>query len=61
MFFKVKENGKIINKAFYSVLGVSKNVTNAEIRDAYRQQLLSCHPDKGGTDVAVQEDRIHEI
>eukprot|EP00927_Polykrikos_kofoidii_P072819 TRINITY_DN6890_c0_g1_i5.p1 TRINITY_DN6890_c0_g1~~TRINITY_DN6890_c0_g1_i5.p1 ORF type:complete len:675 (-),score=126.01 TRINITY_DN6890_c0_g1_i5:169-2193(-) len=33
----------------YSVLGVSRHASDADVRSAYRRQALTTHPDKGGT------------
>ena len=38
----------------YLVLGVSKGATIKEIKDAYREQALSAHPDKGGSSDRMQ-------
>lgn len=36
---------------YYSVLGVSKDATNEEIKKAYRKLVMEHHPDKGGDEV----------
>lgn len=33
----------------YAVLGVDRDATDGEIRDAYRERLKDAHPDHGGT------------
>ena len=35
-------------KDLYAILGLSKESTEEEIKKAYRKQVLSAHPDKGG-------------
>lgn len=34
----------------YTVLGVSRHATDAQIRAAYRLRALATHPDKGGNE-----------
>lgn len=36
-------------KAWFELLGVSENATEAEILSAYREKAKETHPDKGGT------------
>lgn len=31
---------------YYEILGIEKNVTNQEIRKAYKKLVVKCHPDK---------------
>ncbi|CAJ0948866.1 unnamed protein product, partial [Mesorhabditis belari] len=33
----------------YTFLGVSRNATDEQVKDAYKKRLLECHPDKGGS------------
>ena len=34
----------------YTVLGVSRNANLDDIKAAYRQRMMACHPDKGGSE-----------
>jgi curved DNA-binding protein CbpA len=34
----------------YKILGLSKNFTSEQLRDAYKKMALQVHPDKGGTE-----------
>ncbi|XP_043930128.1 dnaJ homolog subfamily C member 17 [Protopterus annectens] len=36
----------ILKLDLYSILGVNEDATNKELKKAYRQQALTCHPDK---------------
>lgn len=47
-------------KDFYSVLGVSRNVTADEMKKAYRKLAMQYHPDKNPGDKKA-EDRFKEI
>lgn len=37
------------------LLGVTRNATPAEIRDAHRRKAAISHPDRGGSTAALQE------
>jgi DnaJ domain len=43
---------------FYSVLGVSKTATQAEIKSAYRKKALELHPDKNPGVGDLERDRL---
>ncbi len=47
--FTKDEIEEILNMASpYTILGISKDATNDEIKKAYRKLMLIHHPDKGG-------------
>lgn len=46
---------------YYDILGVTKGVTAAEIKKAYRKQALEWHPDKHKENKEAAEKRFKEI
>ena len=40
---------------FYSILGISKNATEAEIKKGYRKKAIEYHPDKNPGDAQAEE------
>ena len=46
----------------YEILEVDKSATEIEIKQAYRRKSRECHPDRGGSDEAMQEvNRAYEV
>eukprot|EP00930_Biecheleria_cincta_P082977 TRINITY_DN72616_c0_g1_i1.p1 TRINITY_DN72616_c0_g1~~TRINITY_DN72616_c0_g1_i1.p1 ORF type:complete len:1274 (-),score=294.67 TRINITY_DN72616_c0_g1_i1:108-3929(-) len=54
----VHEIARLHENSAYSILGVSSDATDAEIKKAYRIVAMQCHPDKGGDKEEFQE--LHE-
>ena len=46
---------KVLDKNYYAALGVARDADELTIKKAYRQAVLTAHPDKGGTDAEFQE------
>jgi len=51
----IDEIARLHESAAYAILGVDINATNEEIKKAYRQTAMYCHPDKGGDKADFQE------
>lgn len=45
-------------KDYYSILGVSKDASESEIKKAFRKKALECHPDKTGGDKTGGDDTL---
>lgn len=45
---------KKLDRAYYDVLDIKKDATDAEVKKAYKKSALSSHPDKGGSDELFQ-------
>jgi molecular chaperone DnaJ len=45
---------------YYEILGVSKTVTEVELKSAFRKQAMQCHPDRNPGDKAA-ETRFKEL
>ena len=46
---------RVVDKKYYAVLGVARDADEQTLKKAYRQAILTAHPDKGGTDAEFQE------
>lgn len=46
---------------YYDILGISKGVSSAEIKKAYRKQALEWHPDKHKDNKETAEKRFKEV
>lgn len=44
-----------MTESLYDILGVPRDATPDQIRDAYRRKAKETHPDKGGTDESFQK------
>lgn len=49
-----------LNKDYYTILGVARNVKTAELKNAFRRLAVSCHPDHHPGDRAAEE-RFKEL
>ena len=49
------------NRDYYAILGIGKNTSEVEIKQAYRKQALRWHPDRNKDNVAEAEKKFKEI
>src|ERR1700677_4582789 len=51
----MSSNTKVSKEDYYAVLGVSREVSDQELKSAYRKQALKYHPDRNPGDHAAEE------
>jgi molecular chaperone DnaJ len=51
----MSSNTKVSKEDYYAVLGVSREVSEQELKSAYRKQALKYHPDRNPGDHAAEE------
>src|ERR1700723_3863841 len=51
----MSSNTKVSKEDYYTVLGVSREVSEQELKSAYRRQALKYHPDRNPGDHAAEE------
>ena len=49
------------NEKFYTLLGISKNAIDADIKKAYKKSALKYHPDRNPTNREESEKKFKEI
>ncbi|KGL80734.1 DnaJ subfamily C member 17 [Tinamus guttatus] len=48
-------DGDVLQRDLYGLLGVGENASEKEVKKAYRQKALTCHPDKNPDDPKAAE------